>query len=241
MSSKNIYFFEPVSNDDERINLDETDRLLMKSVAIKDNRKTQEKLKSANIFNGEYDGHLGYHLTNNILLECLYQAKLTQNEFRVFLYVMRWTAGFHQRWCHRNISKIARETGIKRENVYRSLNGLRKKNLVFDYLGQNNHKLLVINWRPWSWKNVGSLVQETVKKIIDKHKTVIEKEKIRKLKYQQPIKNATQKEIQAVLDDENDDEKLLKELEGGGVSVQDTECHHTAAPSVTTPRQGVSL
>jgi hypothetical protein len=110
--------------------------------------------------------------------------------------------------------------------------------MVFDYLGQNNHKLLVINWRPWTWRKVGSLVQETVKKIIEKHKAIIEKEKNRKFKYQQPMKNAIPKDV---LGDENEDEKLLKELEGGGASVQDTECHHTAALSVTTPRQGVSL
>jgi phage replication O-like protein O len=220
MSSNNIYFFKPVSNDDKRINFDETDRLLIKSVAIKDNRKTKEKLSRDDIFNGEYDGHLGYHLTNNILLECLYQAKLTQNEFKVFLYVMRWTAGFHQRWSHRNISKISRETGIKRENVYRSLKGLRDKNMVFDFLRHDSHQLLVINWRPWIWVNVGSLVQETVVKIVEKHKGVIEKEESRKLKYQEPKNNTISKQMQVELD--NDTEKLLKELDDVGASFQDT-------------------
>lgn len=200
MSSNNIYFFKPVPNEDARINSNETDRLLIKSAAIKGNRKTKEKLNADDLFNGEYDGHLGYHLTNNILLECLYQAKLTQNEFKVFLYVMRWTAGFHQRWCHRNISKISRETGIKRENIYRSLKGLKNKNMVFDYLGHRNFKLLHINWRPWVWENVGSLVAETVMKIIEKHNSIITEEEKRKLKYQQP----------AELDDET--EKLLREL-----------------------------
>ena len=183
MSLNNIYFFQPVSNDDERVNLDETDRLLLKSAAIKGNRKTKEKLNADAIFNGEYDGHLGYHLTNNFLLECLYQANLTQNEFKVFLYVVRWTAGFHQRWCHRNISEISRKIGIKRENVYRSLKGLREKNMVFDYLRHDNHNLLIINWRPWTWRDVGRLVEETAKKIVEKHKEVIEKDERSKTEF----------------------------------------------------------
>ena len=109
--------------------------------------------------------------------------------------------------------------------------------MVFDFLRHDNHKLLVINWRPWIWVNVGSLVQETVMKIIDKHKSVIEKEKNRKLKYQQPKNNAISKQTKVELDD--DTKKLLKELEGA--SSRDTKWHHSETPSVTIPRQGVSL
>jgi hypothetical protein len=92
--------------------------------------------------------------------------------------------------------------------------------MVFDFLRHDSHQLLVINWRPWIWVNVGSLVQKTVMKIIDKHKAVIEKEKNRKSKYQKPKNNSISEQTKVEMDD--DTKQLLKELEDVGASFQDT-------------------
>jgi phage replication O-like protein O len=72
----------------------------------------------------------GYTRIANELLEQIYQITLSAYEYRVLLYLIRKTYGFHRKQAAISLSQFERETGIDRRNVHRAIKRLQNQNIV---------------------------------------------------------------------------------------------------------------
>ncbi len=72
----------------------------------------------------------GFTKIANEILEALVKTKLTQSEWRVLFFIIRKTYGWHKKIDRLALSQIALGTGIARQNVFRTLQSLIRKNIV---------------------------------------------------------------------------------------------------------------
>ncbi len=67
---------------------------------------------------------------SNDILEALAMAQLSTNEFRIILFIIRKTYGWHKQTDWIALSQIVEGTGIAKPNVCRTLNSLKRKNII---------------------------------------------------------------------------------------------------------------
>ncbi len=72
----------------------------------------------------------GFTKTPNKILENLIESDLPKSEYKVALYILRETAGWHKPLCYKNISRIMERTGLPRTSVYRAIAGLIEKGII---------------------------------------------------------------------------------------------------------------
>ena len=88
----------------------------------------------------------GYTKIANELLEKLYQFPMGGPHLRIALWLIRFSYGFHEKMIPLNISRIARDTGISRQNCQRAIRGLQSMNIVH-YFG--NEIGIIKDWEQW--------------------------------------------------------------------------------------------
>ena len=80
----------------------------------------------------------GFTQIPNEILEALYQTKLTIDEYRVLLLIIRKTYGWNKETDWIALSKFYEETGILKQNVSRALKKLERRNII---IRKSNHHI----------------------------------------------------------------------------------------------------
>jgi predicted transcriptional regulator len=98
---------------------------------------------------------------NLILYNCFMVADLKGNERQMFQWVLAETAGHKKREVELNIRKIAKEIDRSRSFVYKSLQRLVDKKMIF--ITEKDGKLSIyLNTMPDTWNSVGNKVKELI-------------------------------------------------------------------------------
>ena len=71
-----------------------------------------------------------YTQVPNEVLEALAMAQLSTNEFRITIFIIRKTYGWHKQTDWIALSQIVEGTGIAKPNVCRTLNSLKRKHII---------------------------------------------------------------------------------------------------------------
>lgn len=81
---------------------------------------------------GEFDEFKGEGFARlyNSLMETLYKIRMTAVESQVFWYILRRSNGFNKRFTVFSFPAFQAVTGLRKENVYRALRSLLKKNII---------------------------------------------------------------------------------------------------------------
>ena len=72
----------------------------------------------------------GHTRIANEILEALVKRRLSPNEWRVVVFIIRKTYGWHKKIDRIAISQIALGTNIAKPNICRTIKSLRRKNLI---------------------------------------------------------------------------------------------------------------
>ncbi|MFC1945975.1 replication protein [Chloroflexota bacterium] len=72
----------------------------------------------------------GYTQIAHEILEELAKTKLSSYEWSILVFIIRKTYGFHKKTDWISLSQIEKGTGIERPNVCRTINSLKRKNMI---------------------------------------------------------------------------------------------------------------
>ena len=100
----------------------------------------------------------GFTRIPNDLLEAVFQIKLKPNEYRVLLFIWRYTYGFNRHAHTFSLNYISNGTKINRNNVQKILNGLEEKKMIFRHTGKNKVRIITFNSNFKEWTGVGEII-----------------------------------------------------------------------------------
>jgi len=119
----------------------------------------------------------------NLVLEALMKVKLSGNELRIIMVILRKTKGFHKDWDQISYSQFAKHTGLYRSHTSRAVKSLEYRNIIKvdrrsrinRYRINNKH----MTWVPLGVTKYGnSRLPKTVPKVLPKMVNTKERNKL---------------------------------------------------------------
>ncbi|MBI4257947.1 MAG: replication protein, partial [Thaumarchaeota archaeon] len=98
----------------------------------------------------KHPSHRPFTPIPNQLLEALCRVKLSPNQWKVLLFIVRKTYGFHKPSDRIPLSQFSKATGLDRRHVARALNGLSWKRVV-NKSGSRQGKIYAVEEDPRKW------------------------------------------------------------------------------------------
>ena len=117
---------------------------------------------------------LGHTQIANDVMEALISSSLSGTEFRILLFIIRKTWGWHKKEDKISISQVVTETTLSRKTVCECLNRLVTKRLLVKEKGRINKLKFNKDYEIWlvterlqgSYRNNTRLVTETTPKLV---------------------------------------------------------------------------